>query len=142
MGPRRGHRLEHRPAAPALGLGARAGRGDPVLQREDGVAAAALDKHAHLIAVSVLSSPKAVCSARTASSAYFSSIRQEILISEVVITRMLTPSSASTWNIFAATPAWLRMPTPTMLTLVMPSSWSTLPAPICLPIFRTSSFVF
>src|SRR5882724_4003201 len=58
-----------------------------------------------LLAVSALSSPKAVCSARTASSAYFSSIRQEILISDVLITRMLTPSSARTWNIFAATPA-------------------------------------
>ena len=34
------------------------------------------------------------------------------------------------------------MPTPTMLTLAMPSSWSTLPAPICLPILRTRSFVF
>src|SRR6267378_6211484 len=134
MGPRRANRLEHLQAAPALDLEARTGRGDPVLQREDGVAAAALDQHAQLFAVSVLSSPKAVCKERTASSAYFSSIRQEILISEVLITRMFTPSSASTWNIFAATPAWLRMPTPTMLTFAIPSSCSTLPAPICLPI--------
>ena len=83
-----------------------------------------------------------MCSARTASSAYFSSIRHEILISEVLITRMFTPSSASTWNILAATPAWLRIPTPTMLTFAMPSSCSTFPAPICLPILRTSSLVF
>ena len=38
---------------------------------------------------------------------------------------MLMPSSASTWNIFAATPAWLRMPTPTIETLAISSSVST-----------------
>src|SRR5439155_591666 len=117
-------------------------RNRPLLEGKDGVAAAALDDHGQLLAVSLLSSPNAVCSARTASSAYFSSIRHEILISEVLITRMFTPSSASTWNILAATPAWLRIPTPTMLTFAMPSSCSTFPAPICLPILRTSSLVF
>ena len=55
---------------------------------------------------------------------------------------MFTPSSASTWNIFAATPAWLRMPTPTMDTLAMSSSCSTLPAPICFASLRTQSSVF
>ena len=34
------------------------------------------------------------------------------MISEVEITWMLMPLSASVWNICWATPAWLRMPTP------------------------------
>src|SRR5438445_553265 len=137
-----GDGVEYRLATPALDAEPGTLSRDTVLHGEHGAATAAFDQHGQLWAVSVLSSPKAVCKARTASSAYFSSIRQEILISEVLITRMFTPSSASTWNIFAATPAWLRMPTPTMLTFAIPSSCSTLPAPICLPIRRTSSAVF
>ncbi len=63
------------------------------------------------------SSPNALCSARTASSMYFSSITTEILISEVEIIWMLMPSSARVRNILLAMPAWVRMPTPTMDTL-------------------------
>jgi hypothetical protein len=48
---------------------------------------------------------------------YLRSISTLTLISEVVITLMLIPSSRSVWNIFDATPAWLRMPMPTMETL-------------------------
>src|SRR5207253_1681311 len=59
-------------------------------------------------------SSKASCSARTASSAYLSSITQETAISEVEIIWMLMPSLESAENIRAATPEWLRMPTPTM----------------------------
>jgi len=51
------------------------------------------------------SSTKAACSARTASSVYFSSITTEILISLVLMSWMLMPSRASTANILAATPA-------------------------------------
>src|SRR5690348_11869491 len=106
-----GLRVEHGFAAAAFDAERALHRsGEPVLDGEDGVAAGASDEHQP----SGLSSPNAVCSARTASSAYFSSMRQLTLISLVEMTRMLTPSSASTWNIFAATPAWLRMPTPTM----------------------------
>ncbi len=55
----------------------------------------------------------ALCSARTASSMYFSSISTEILISEVEIIWMLMPSSDSVRNILLATPTCERMPTPT-----------------------------
>src|SRR6266700_6321978 len=68
------------------------------------------------------SSPNALCSARTASSMYFSSITTEILISEVEIIWMLMPSSARVRNILLAMPAWVRMPTPTMDTLQILSS--------------------
>ncbi len=49
----------------------------------------------------------------------------ENLISDVVMARMFTPFSASAWKAFAATPAWLRMPTPmaeTLTTSVAPST--------------------
>src|SRR5436190_15475972 len=58
------------------------------------------------------SSPYAVCSARSASSVYSAAISTLTLISEVEITWMLIPLSASVWNICLATPASLRMPTP------------------------------
>ncbi len=51
-----------------------------------------------------VSSPKAVCSTRTASSAYFSSITQEIRISEVLIMMILMFSLARAANILDATP--------------------------------------
>ena len=49
--------------------------------------------------------PNPSCSTRTASSAYFARMRHEVLISLVVMASMFTPSSASSRNIFAATPA-------------------------------------
>ena len=53
------------------------------------------------------------CAARaSASSVYSSAISTLTLISEVEITWMLMPFSASALNIACATPAWLRMPTP------------------------------
>ena len=66
---------------------------------------------------------------RTASSAYLSSITQETAISEVEIIWMLMPSRDSAVNIVAATPEWLRMPTPTMETLATRSSCTVLSAP-------------
>src|SRR5205823_1484672 len=57
------------------------------------------------------------CRERTASSAYLSSITQDTAISEVEIIWMLMPSLESAANMRAATPEWLRMPTPTMETL-------------------------
>src|SRR3989344_4206982 len=63
------------------------------------------------------SRPKALCSARTASSMYFSSMTTEVLISEVVIIWMLMPSSDRVLNMVEAMPTWLRMPMPTMETL-------------------------
>ncbi len=51
-----------------------------------------------------LSNSKAVCSTRTASSVYFSSMIQEILISEVLIIIMLMFSLARALNILEATP--------------------------------------
>src|SRR5207244_431914 len=74
-------------------------------------------------------SSKASCSARTASSAYLSSITQETAISEVEIIWMLMPSLESAENMRAATPEWLRMPTPTMETLATRSSWTVFSAP-------------
>src|SRR5438874_2328024 len=59
------------------------------------------------------SSSNALCSARTASSMYFSSISTEILISDVEIIWMLMPSSDSVRNIVLAMPTCERMPTPT-----------------------------
>src|SRR6266481_3626786 len=63
------------------------------------------------------SSPNALCSARTASSMYFSSITTEILISEVEIIWMLMPSSARVRNIWLAMPACVLIATPTTETL-------------------------
>src|SRR6476659_1602773 len=74
-----------------------------------------------------LSSSYRLCRVRTASSVYSASISSENLISEVVMARMLTPRAASALNARAATPAWLRMPTPitdTLATSVEPSRWS------------------
>ena len=52
------------------------------------------------------------------------------LISDVVIAWMLMPLSASAErNIFAATPAWLRMPMPTTETLATSAEWVTLEEP-------------
>ena len=55
-----------------------------------------------------------------ANSMYFSSITQEILISDVLIIMMLTPSWDNTSNILAATPECERIPTPTSETLAKP----------------------
>ena len=46
---------------------------------------------------------------------------QEILISDVLIMRMFTPSCAKTSNILAATPEWERIPTPTNETFAIAS---------------------
>ena len=75
-------------------------------------------------------SSKASCSARTASSVYLSSMTQETAISDVEIIWMLMPSADSASNMRAATPEWLRMPTPTMETLATRSSATTPSAPI------------
>src|SRR5215467_674158 len=68
---------------------------------------------------------KALCNTRTASSVYLASMTTEILISEVEIISMLIPSCARTSNILAATPAWVRIPTPTTETLAMSVSTLT-----------------
>ena len=52
-------------------------------------------------------------------------IMQATLISEVEIMSMLIPASANVENMRAATPGWLRMPTPTMETLATLSSDKT-----------------
>ena len=65
------------------------------------------------------SSAKAWCKTRTASLVYFSSMTQEILISEVLIMRILIFSAARASNMRAATPAWLCMPAPTIETLAI-----------------------
>src|SRR5262249_33943486 len=75
-------------------------------------------------------SAKASGKARTASSVYLSSITHETAISDVEIIWMLIPSVDIARNIRAATPAWLRMPTPTMETLATRSSAVTPSAPI------------
>src|SRR5262249_21011283 len=76
------------------------GRGTPVRHRA--------------FAPSGRSRPKAVWSARTASSVYLAATTHETLISEVEMLWMLMPSLPSTSNIRAATPEWFRIPTPTM----------------------------
>src|SRR5471030_506216 len=81
------------------------------------------------------SSSKAVCSARTASSRYFSSITTETLISDVEIIWMLMLSLARASNMRLATPAWERMPTPTIDTLAILVSPTTSRAPIPLAVF-------
>ena len=55
---------------------------------------------------------------------------QEILISDVLIIMMFTPSRDSTSNIFAATPECDRIPTPMSDTLAMDSVTATDRAPI------------
>jgi hypothetical protein len=55
---------------------------------------------------------------------------QETAISEVEIIWMLMPSRESVSNMRAATPEWLRMPTPTMETLATRSSAVTPSAPM------------
>ena len=55
---------------------------------------------------------------------------QLMRISLVLIAWMLIPSAASNENIFAATPAWERIPRPTMDTLTTSGSNSTDVAPI------------
>src|SRR5262249_55444103 len=77
----------------------------------------------------------ASCRLRTASSAYLSSITHDVAISDVEIIWMLMPSRASAANIVAATPEWLRMPTPTIDTLAT-RSLCTMPRA---PISRTTS---
>ena len=57
-----------------------------------------------------------------ASSPYFELTTTETLISEVAIISILIRSSASTRNMVAATPAWLRIPSPTMETFATGSS--------------------
>ena len=66
-------------------------------------------------------SSKALCRALTARSTRSRSITQEILIGEVEIMSMFTPSSASTAKTFAATPGWERIPAPTIETLPISS---------------------
>ena len=75
-------------------------------------------------------SPKPSWSTRTASSWYFAAITHETLISLVEMASMLMPSFARRRNIREAMPAWLRIPSPTMLTLAMSSSEVTPLAPI------------
>src|SRR5206468_2630250 len=75
-------------------------------------------------------SAKVSWSARTASSAYLSSMTHDTAISDVEIIWMLMPSRASAANIIEATPEWLRMPTPTMETLATRSSCTIPRAPI------------
>ena len=60
-----------------------------------------------------------------ANSIYFSSMTQEILISDVLIIMMLTPSRDRTSNILAATPECDRMPTPIRETFAMASVTET-----------------
>ena len=63
-----------------------------------------------------------MCSARTASSVYSAATSTLTLISLVEMTWMLMPRSASVLNMVLATPAWLRMPTPT--TEIFATFWS------------------
>jgi hypothetical protein len=68
-------------------------------------------------------------------------ISAETLISDVEMIWRLMPSSARTRNIFAATPEWFRIPTPTMETLETSSSASTPSAPISFAMASTMSRV-
>jgi hypothetical protein len=61
------------------------------------------------------------------------------LISLVEISWMLMPSSASAWNIRVATPAWSRMPSPTIETFAISGSPSTASAPSSRQVFCVSS---
>src|SRR5262249_17392628 len=78
-------------------------------------------------------SAKVSWSARTASSAYLSSMTHDTAISDVEIIWMLMPSRASAANIWEATPEWLRIPTPMMETLATRSSCTTPWAPTLRP---------
>src|SRR5439155_18718671 len=75
---------------------------------------------AHAAAFS--SRPNALWRTRTASSASASAIKTLTLISLVETASRLICRSAKTSNIFAASPGFERMPTPTMLTLATRSS--------------------
>src|ERR1019366_69666 len=66
-------------------------------------------------------SSNALCSTCTARGTRARSITQEILIGEVEIISMFTPSSASTSNTLAATPGFERMPAPMIDTLPISS---------------------
>src|SRR3990172_6321857 len=88
------------------------------------------------------SNSKALCSALTASSAYFASITQDILMSEVLIIMMLIPSFDRTENILTATPEWDLIPTPTTETLAISSLTSNSLAPMSLTTPRIISMVF
>ena len=77
------------------------------------------------------SSTKAACSARTASSVYFSSITTEILISLVRDHLDVDAVAREHPNIFAATPAWSFMPRPTIEIFAMAGSASTRELPSC-----------
>src|SRR5262249_20121386 len=59
------------------------------------------------------SSPKAVCSERTARSTSSSATTHEMRIVDVLIISMFTPSVASVSNILAAIPGWVFIPAPT-----------------------------
>src|SRR6185369_241600 len=83
------------------------------------------DQSLHGLIISLagsLSSSNVRCRTRTASSMYFSSTTTEVLISDVEIIWILTPSRARAPNILEAMPAWVRMPMPTRETLAMRSS--------------------
>src|SRR5262249_51923275 len=103
---------------PGRGPGALSGPPGRRLQRAVGIAARSAP------------SSKASWRARTASSVYLSSITHDTAISDVEIIWMLMRSRDSVWNIRAATPEWLRMPTPTIETLATRSSWVTPSAPM------------
>ncbi|MCY1179091.1 hypothetical protein D9M73_194720 [compost metagenome] len=79
-----------------------------------------------------------MCRARTASSRYFSSITTETLISDVEIIWMLMVSLASASNMRLATPAWERMPTPTIDTLAILVSPMTSRAPSSPAVFSST----
>ena len=66
------------------------------------------------------SSPKAVCTTLAAFSISLSFTGTAVLISLVEIIWTFTPASERAPNILAATPLWLRMPMPTMLSLATP----------------------
>jgi len=70
---------------------------------------------------------------RTANSVYFSSITQDIFISEVLIIMILIPSFARVEKNLAATPVWLRIPAPTIETLIIFLSAITEAAPNSFP---------
>src|SRR6478752_5421867 len=74
------------------------------------------------MASSVESRPKAVWTARTASSRSSARVTAETRISEVEIISMLMPASARAPKNFADTPGWLFMPAPTSAILPILSS--------------------
>ena len=70
------------------------------------------------------SSPKRLCTARTARSPSSARITQEMRIDDVEIISMLMPSAASASNMSAATPGLLLIPAPTSESLAIASSVS------------------